>query len=364
MERRIYFDLSSLASTSAGSAVYAWELCHRLMRLAKPLQLIPFTSPFKTEGKRGLSRTANAILRDTIWQNLLSGMEATEKDYFIFPTPNVPRKFYNLNYAVFILDLGNWHNRSYLQLRGKLTTLAIPKALKNANHIFAISNYTAQDVAQEFKLKEQVIVAPCGLSNIYKLDAKELKAMYTNEDCLPEQYFLHVGTFEPKKNLLFLLKAYEKFRERAGTSGDKVKLLLTGGESWKSSQFFEQIRNSTFASDITILGRVDAENLFYLYAGALALVFPSIFEGFGLPVIEALSQGTPALVNSNTSLSQFGEFGATVFDNFDADIWAKELEEIFRGKKLNSKYPDKVRNYFDWDRTATIVWDCLSKEMT
>lgn len=229
MERKIYFDLSTLANTSSGSAVYVWELCHRLMRLAKPLQVLPFTSPFRTLGRKGLSRTLNAILRDTIWQNLLAGMQANKKDYFIFPSIlNVPKKFYNLKYAVVVYDLGAWYNRSYLKWRGRIALRAIPEILANADSIFAISDYTAQDTANEFGIaKDRIIVAPCGLSQIYQLDAPILKQI--NGVKLPtNKYFLHVGNTEPKKNVSFLLKVYERFREITASIGSDIKLVLTG----------------------------------------------------------------------------------------------------------------------------------------
>lgn len=361
MERKIYLDLSTFAVNSSGSAVYVWELCHRLMRLAKPLQVLPFTSPFRTVGRKGFSRVLNAILRDTIWQNILAGMETTKQDYFIFPNlTNVPRKFYNLKYAVIVYDLGAWHNRSYRRWRGKIAVRAIPEILANADTIFAISDYTAQDTANEFGIAEdKIIVAPCGLSKIYQLNAPILEQI--NGVQLPtNQYFLHVGNIEPRKNLSFLLKVYERFREITASIGSEIKLVLTGGETWKSNAFIKQIRNSSYASEIIILGRVKSEELPSLYRGAAAFIFPSIFEGFGMPVIEALSQGTPVLVHANTSLTQFGDFGATVFNDFEIDIWASKLKEIvLSGQRVEKSDIDKIINYFDWDRTAKIIGESI-----
>jgi glycosyltransferase involved in cell wall biosynthesis len=354
MERRIYFDLSPLAKTAAGSGVYAWELCHRLMRIAQPLQVIPFTLPFRTEGKKGFERALNAALRDSIWNNFLAGMEASTEDYFIFPNVSIPKKFYKQKYALVVLDIGVWHERSYLKWRGQISVQALPENVRNADCIFAISDYTAQDVANEFNIpKDRIIIAPCGLSRIYQCQAP--KRIEINGFELPEKYFLHVGSFEPKKNLSFLLQVYERFRETSGNLNRNIKLVLTGGESWKSSEFIKAIKNSPYADDIIILGRVKTEDLPSLYSHATAFVFPSIFEGFGIPVIESLSQGTPVLINANTSLTQFGKFGATVLDNFDVDIWVKELKEILDGKILDPSYIDEIKNYFDWDRTAKIV---------
>jgi glycosyltransferase involved in cell wall biosynthesis len=354
MDRRIYFDLSVLSNTAAGSSIHAWELCHRLMRLSQPLKVIPFTLPFRTEGKTGLSRICNAILRDTVWTNFLAGMEATKKDYFIFPNTSVPKRFYHLKYAVFVHDIGSWYNKNYLSWRGHFLTKSLPLVLENADKIFTVSDYTARDVIHEFKIpKEKVTVAPNGLSDMYKSDAPEQESI--NGIKLPDRYFLHVGTFGPRKNLSFLLKVYERFRQRIGENQNSFKLILTGGEHYNSSEIFRQLKNSPYVSDIIVLGQVKTVDLPSLYRRATAFIFPSIFEGFGIPVIEALSQGIPVLVNSNTALTQFSKFGATVFDNFDEDIWVNELKQIVDGKNLDRIYVDKVRNYFDWDRTAKLV---------
>lgn len=360
MKQQFYFDLSGLAHTSAGTAIYAWELCHRLMRLAQPLQVIPHTCPFKTLGKSGVERSVEALLRDTLWNNILAGRVASKNDYFIFPNINVPPKFYNGKYGVIVLDLGAWHNRSYLKWRGRTAIQAVPKILNKSQHIFAISDYTAEDVANTFQItKEKIIIAPPGLSDHYKI-AKSIQSRKINSININNKYFLHVGTFEPKKNLPFLIKAYEQFRKITGESQETTKLLLTGGEFWNTSDILKDILNSKYADDIIILGKIDNQELPGLYRGAIALVFPSLFEGFGIPVIEALSQGTPVLVNANSSLTQFSEFGATVFDNFDLDIWGNKMKDINeKNNRVEQNYVEKVKENFDWDRTAKIVANAI-----
>lgn len=360
MDKRFYFDLSGLGHTSAGTAIYAWELCHRLMRLAQPLQVIPHTSPFRTVGKSGIERSFEALLRDTLWNNILSGRVANKDDYFIFPNINVPPKFYTKKYGVTIHDLGAWHNRSYLTWRGKRALQAIPKILENAEHIFAVSDYTAKDVANIFKIcQNKIIITPNGLSEFYKIENNR-QVEKINGINIPNQYFLHVGTFEPKKNIYFLIKAYEQFREVTKTNQETTKLLLTGGEFWKSSDIFKEVLNSKYSDDILILGKIDNHDLPGLYKRARALVFPSVFEGFGIPVIEALSQGTPVLVNANTSLSQFSEYGATVFDNFDLDQWVDKMKHINeKNIRIQQKYVQKIKKNFDWERTAKIVANAI-----
>ncbi|MEM2154878.1 MAG: glycosyltransferase family 1 protein, partial [Nitrososphaeria archaeon] len=294
MAKKIYFNLTPLSITSAGSAVYAWELCHRLMRFAQPTQVIPYSCPFVTKNKKGIHRLLNAFLRETIWHPLLAYMASKEEDYFICPSHNVPKSFYHRQYAIVILDLAAWHDPSLTTWVGRGFAKSLPESIKKAAHIFAISDYTAQDVANEFGIsRERIIVAPCGLSEVYKKNTEILRRV--NDVELPDRYFLHVGSFDPKKNLAFLIKVYERFREVSGDEGQSVKLILTGGESFKNENVLlrENINNSPYKQDIIILGRVKSEDLPSLYKGAAAFVFPSTFEGFGIPVIEALSQGTP-----------------------------------------------------------------------
>lgn len=354
MTAKIYFDLTPLSITTSGSAVYTWELCHRLMRLAKPLQIIPYSCPFKTLGKSGIHRVVNSILRETISHRMLVNLQASDEDYFIAPTHNVSKQLYKRKYAMVVLDLAAWHNPEITSLGGRNYSRALSESIKNANQLFAISNYTAQDISKEFSVPlGNITVVPCGLSDIYKVDSPSLDKI--NGIKTPSRYFLHAGIFDPKKNLFFLLKVYEHFRKIARNQEGDIKLVLTGGEKAKSSNFIQEIHSSPYASDIIVLGRVNSKELPSLYRGATAFIFPSTFEGFGMPVIEALSQGTPVLVNNNTSLSQFGEFGATVFDNFNIDAWAHELLAISQAqKRVSLTYVQKVRQYFDWDRTASI----------
>jgi glycosyltransferase involved in cell wall biosynthesis len=355
MDNTIYFDLTPLSITTSGTAVYTWEVCHRLMRLAKPLQVIPYTCPFKTLGKSGIHRVINSLLRETISYTMLTNQKSSDEDYFIAPTHNVPKQLYKRKYAVVVHDLAAWHNPAITSWGGRNFAKALPGSIKNAHQIFAVSEYTAQDIAKGFNVPlDSIIVATNGLSEMYKSEATPIEKINGIE--IPPQYFLHTGIFDPKKNLPFLLKVYERFREITRNQGSFVKLVLTGGEKAKNSNFIQEIRNSPYARDILVLGRVSSEELPSLYRGATAFVFPSTFEGFGMPVIEALSQGTPVLINSNTSLTQFGEFGSTLFDNFEVDIWAKELETISQTKnRVAPADVEKVRQYFDWDRTAKIV---------
>jgi len=148
--KRLFIDLSLTVQTAAGSAVYAWEICHRLMRLGQPMQVLPMTNPFRTQGRFGWKRRFNALLRVLLWRPWLAGLEARGSDCFLFTNAFVPRSFMGREYGVIMLDLAAWHDRDLLSWRGRLGMLGLPQTLRRASAIFAISEYTAEDVAQTF----------------------------------------------------------------------------------------------------------------------------------------------------------------------------------------------------------------------
>lgn len=359
--KRLWVDLSLAAQTEAGSAVYAWEVCHRLMRQAMPMQVLPLTCPFRVQGRTGIRRKINALLRDLLWRPVLAGLEARPDDCFLFTNTFVPRKFWPRKFGVVILDLGAWHDRALLSWRGRLGTRSLPAVLAHATQIFAISEYTAQDVAREFSIPlHRITLAPCGLSHAFFAPAALLAPI--NNSPLPPRYLLHVGSLEPKKNIPFLLQVFARLRQQGETPsphGDAhppCRLVLTGGESWHDTSLRQAIADHPYSRDILILGRVAPEDLPALYRQAACLVFPSLLEGFGLPVIEALSQGTPVLVQANSSLTRFGAYGATVLDDFDPQTWVRGIQEILASEtRIPEKRRQAVQETFTWDRTAAII---------
>jgi glycosyltransferase involved in cell wall biosynthesis len=358
MKGKVYYDLTNISTGSAGNAVYAWELCHRLMRIAEPLKIVPYTCPFPTIGKKGISRLANAWLREKLSNRWLANIAASKEDFLLIPHHNVPETIYECNYGTIVLDLAAWYDGSGTSRSGRKFARSLPKAIQNANIVLAISEYTAFDIARNFGIsQEKIIVAPCGLSQMYRSISICPSNLTVNGILLPDNYFFHSGIFAKNKNIPFAINVYEKYREITKNFSEIANLVLTGSELNPNNQtVIQKIKDSPYNANIIVLGRVPSQQLPFLYRKAKALIFPSTFEGFGMPTIEALSQGTPALVNSNTSLTQFGDFGADVFDNYDAETWAYRLKEIvLEDRRVEQNNIDKIVDYFNWDRTAEIV---------
>lgn len=169
---------------------------------------------------------------------------------------------------------------------------------------------------------------------------------------LERPYFLSVGTIEPRKNLLLLLSAYEQFR-RSGK--ERVRLLVVGKRGWKAQAIMNELENHPFKEDIKVLGYVNREELPVLYSKTLALIYPSIYEGFGLPVLEAMSCGAPCILSDSSSLPEVGGDAACYFKHTDSKKLFALMKEIFQDKQLRNSMRKKSLEQaakFSWNAYA------------
>jgi glycosyltransferase involved in cell wall biosynthesis len=171
---------------------------------------------------------------------------------------------------------------------------------------------------------------------------------------LERPYLLHVGTVEPRKNHLFLIKVFERLR---GFDGD---LVLAGMRGWKCDPVFAAIAASPKRDRIRYLEYVSDDDLPALYTGAEALVFPSLYEGFGFPPLEAMSCGTPVVSSTAGSLAEVLGGGARLITGYDESEWAQAVESLLGRTAdrvaLTAAGRSKAAEY-NWDRTAAQTWD-------
>jgi len=214
--------------------------------------------------------------------------------------------------------------------------------------VCTVSDYSKREIVECLKVNpKKIFVLRNGLGSSF-VNANNV---IDNEFMKKEKYILNVGSIEPRKNIKFLLEVF--FTLKKIQSNIDLKLVLTGAESWASSDVFSLIKNSEFFSDILLLGHIDDVKLPPLYRNARAMVFPSIAEGFGIPVVESLSQGTPVIVNNNTSLGCFKSYGATVLNNFDVNDWSIKLDEIIRNfSRVSERDIQNVKKSFSWKVSA------------
>lgn len=246
--------------------------------------------------------------------------------------------------------------RSYLQT---LTRLSCQRAAQ----VIAVSQSTAQDVMALLKIApEKITVAISGvnLDEFRPLETAQIER-FRQQQGLPRRFLLHLGTLEPRKNLPMLLRAYAALPQ---SLRDEVHLVLAGGKGWDYQAIFETVENFHMAAHVHFPGYVEKDHLPLWYNAADALVYPSIFEGWGLPVVEAMACGRPTLVSDVSSLPEAaGETGLKLPPD-DESAWTEALRQAITDADWRAKSGQagltRVQQ-FTWQAAATATVHAYQK---
>jgi glycosyltransferase involved in cell wall biosynthesis len=182
-------------------------------------------------------------------------------------------------------------------------TQQLPRSLNAADRIITISEFVKQEVITEFGISgDRVKAIPLGVGKEYHpRDPESLILPLKAYDLKPNGYILSVGTLEPRKNLVSLIRAYESLPNEIHK---QWPLVLVGMRGWKDQGLRKTIETLQGKGTLKVLGYVPEDDLPYLYSGASIFVFPSLYEGFGLPPLEAMASGIPVIVSNRASLPE------------------------------------------------------------
>ena len=225
----------------------------------------------------------------------------------------------------------------------------IKKRLACASHILTISEFIRQEIIAEFKVPPEMVTAiplapdpmfsPCN-----EADVRNIKAKYN----LPESYLLFVGILEPRKNINLLIDAMEK-------ADSDISLVLVGWNGWGDKSWMDKIQKKGLAHRIVMTGYLPDEDLKEVYSGATALVYPSLYEGFGLPIVEAMACGCPVICSNTASMPEVAGNAAILIDPFSSDELAEGLEKISNDTEFRQNLMKKglaQAASFKWEVTA------------
>jgi glycosyltransferase involved in cell wall biosynthesis len=230
--------------------------------------------------------------------------------------------------------------------------MAMPLFCRKADAIITVSESSKRDIVADYAID------PAKITVVYEAAAPEFRpaegealAHARRKYGLPEQFLIHVGTIEPRKNLDRLVDALENLRQ----GGLTVPLLVVGAKGWLYESFFRKLEELQVRRDIHFPGYVVSRDLPALYTAATAAILPSVYEGFGLPVLEAMACGTPVLSSEAASLPELGGQAAQYFDPYDVEAIAKAIRSVWTDRELQGVMRDKGlerAGLFSWSRAA------------
>jgi glycosyltransferase involved in cell wall biosynthesis len=231
-----------------------------------------------------------------------------------------------------------------------------------AGRVIAISEATKRDLVKRYGIKPgKIAVIYHGRDPIFtpvtdKGKIENTLARYG----ITQPYFIHVGTLQPRKNLGVLVEAWDMLR--AGMEQPPM-LLLAGKRGWLYESLFESVQSRGLGDLVKFADYVERDDLPALYSGALALTFPSLYEGFGLPALEAMSCGTPVLASTASSVPEVVGDAGILLDPKDAGVWADAVERVMRDDALRTELSRKGLGraaQFTWERCARQTWSVVS----
>ena len=227
--------------------------------------------------------------------------------------------------------------------------LLLQKSIKESSGIITVSETIKQEIIKRYNPTAKII-------SIYN-GVQKNPLIQKPKTAFPRKYFLYLGTIEPRKNILTLIKSYLEIKRKI-----PEKLLIIGNYGWKSNEIHELINQNP--DSIIYLGFLPEAQKNYYLKNATALIYPSLYEGFGLPPLEAMQLGTPTITSNLSSLKELYQNHSLQFDPFNTSQLSKYLLQLSENESLRSELSKNGILYsqnFSWKKTATETLEFLNQ---
>ncbi len=228
----------------------------------------------------------------------------------------------------------------------------LPRSIERAKHVFTVSEFTRGEVARHFGLAEEqmTVVTPAASADFRPYgqgECEEVRVRYA----LPEQFIISVATLEPRKNLLGLIRAFSQLPEEYRNT---YPLVLVGGKGWHTGEITEAL-DKLPGRQLVRLGYVSQADLPKIISAATLMAYPSFYEGFGMPVLEAMAAGTPVLTSNCSSMPEVSGGASILIDPNETDSIAGGLTELLESADLRERCREaglQNAERYAWSRSA------------
>lgn len=330
---RIAIELTSLELDKGGTARAAESLVE-LLEADSRVEL----STVRHRGKEptsALARTVRGLARELIYLpfTLPRWIEKNQPDLLHCPAPLTPTRS-SRPVVVTVHDVVPWDHPEWMTRRiVRYYRALLPRLIARSAHVITSSEYSRRRMLELFDLDpERITTVPLALDPKFTTggaDPEHLRAAGADSP-----YVLTVGTLQPRKNIDGAIAGFVRMREQSERA---LKLVIVGARGWRDDELMKLIEQSPYSEDIVVAGRVDDATLVDLYRGAEAFVFPSRYEGFGYPPLEAMACGTPVVSSDNTSIAEAIGDAALVVDPDDPASIGAALLKVVEDRDLAAK---------------------------
>ena len=237
-----------------------------------------------------------------------------------------------------------------------------PQFAHQANRIASVSEFSKKDIVDSYEISSAKIdVVYNGPNKQFKPITNEERTNIKNKYSEGKSFFLFVGTLHPRKNLVNLFKAFDEFKSKANSD---FKLVIVGRKMWWTNEIENTYKGLEFKGDILFAGRLSEEELYKITGAAYALSYVPVFEGFGIPLVEAMSCGVPVITSNITSMPEVVGDAGILVDPFKINEITEAMIQITSNEKLRIELSEKsiqqAKN-FSWEKTGDLLWQSILK---
>ena len=285
-------------------------------------------------------------------------LKKIKADIFLSPDGNISL-FTKIPQIDVIHDINFFHNPKQLQFSSRLYyNYFFPKFAKKATRLLTVSEYSKQDICKVYNIEnEKVTVCYNAANSIYKAISEAEKEETKQKYSSGYDYFVFVGALNPRKNIPGLLKSFEIFRNKFQKP---MKLIIVGAAMHLTKEIDNALKTNLYKDNIIFTGRLIDSDLHKVVASAAALVYVPFFEGFGIPLVEAMSCEIPIIAGNTTSLPEVAGNAALMVDVTNHEDIAEKMNLIVENQEVRNELikNGKIQiQKFSWDKSAAVMWN-------
>jgi len=257
------------------------------------------------------------------------------------------------------------HSKDLKWLTGKYYNYYFPKYAAQATRIATVSQFSKQAISSHYHINaDKIDVVYNGINSFFKPVDAPLKEQTKQKFTGGKNYFVYIGSLHPRKNISNLVTAFSLFKKE---SGSDLKLVLAGPAFWGLTDIHKVINDCGLREEVIFTGRLSDEDLALVLGSATALTFIPYYEGFGIPLIEAMQAGIPIITSNVTSLPEVAGNAALLVNPFDTTEIKHAMLRMTNDAALRNTLIEKgtvQKQKFSWDKSADLLWESVQKTIS